>query len=452
MSLEKKENVINICISPTKPPVAEKLPVTKTFWNINKEMLRFKIHFFLFLGGLAAGVPYVIVLAKNRIGISASSLGVVLTGQMFLFIFTKPIIGYLADYYNKLKEIISVLIDETLSPTPVTELECISCDFLKQTRETPSFRKKDYQTYQFWLFSMLDTISAICLSGIFTLSDTACFESIQKHRGDFGKQRLWGNIGWGFVALLAGFLNDYTNDFLAAYVLMGILLSLFLWNISKIDLVKPHYSKNILKDVGTVLRSREFLFFEVVIFCNGIGTGIIWYYLIWFLNSIGGSELLIGLSLTVQSIVGGIPFMFFSGWFIRKFGHFNLLVVSMAAYGIRFLWCSYLQNPWWILPVEFLHGINYGLYYTVLGSYAKLSAKPGTEATTQAILSSTHEGLGAGFGCVLSGMGFDYFGGRQTFFYLSIFCMCAVFNGIVFSAYLQTRKGEAKFTSPNEKS
>ncbi|CAL1299103.1 unnamed protein product, partial [Larinioides sclopetarius] len=68
--------------------------------------------------------------------------------------------------------------------------------------------------------------------------------------------------------------------------------------------------------------------------------------------------------------------------------------------------------PWWILPLEFSHGITFGLYYTVIASYGKLSSKPGTEATTQSILFITHEGLGVDF---------DHLGGHETFFIASIF-------------------------------
>ncbi|GBM77555.1 hypothetical protein AVEN_102804-1 [Araneus ventricosus] len=254
----------------------------------------------------------------------------------------------------------------------------------------------DFQTLQFWLFAFLYTLSSVSANATFTLSDTACCESIQKSGAEFGRQRLWGAIGWGVVAPLAGFLNDYTESFLAAWILMAAMLLLFLWNLFNLDLVKPHFSQNILRDVGTVFRSKEFLSFELAILMNGISLGMVWFYLIWFLRSIGGSELLCGLCLTVQSFGGSIPFMFYSGWIIRKIGHFHVLILALFTNVIRFLWYSYLRNPVLALPVEVTHGITYGLYYTALASYGKLSAKPGTEATTQSILFSTNEGLGGG--------------------------------------------------------
>ncbi|GFQ87226.1 major facilitator superfamily domain-containing protein 6 [Trichonephila clavata] len=144
----------------------------------------------------------------------------------------------------------------------------------------------DFATYQFWGFCLIFSTASICSNAIFTLSDTACYESIQKTGADFGKQRLWGAVGWGSIAALAGFINDYTGDFLASWLLMAAMFLAFLWNISKLDLVKPHFSKNILGDVGSLFKSKEFLAFEVVILMNGMSTGMIWFYLIWFLTQL----------------------------------------------------------------------------------------------------------------------------------------------------------------------
>ena len=63
-------------------------------------------------------------------------------------------------------------------------------------------------------------------------------------------------------------------------------------------------------------------------------------------------------------------------------------------YLIRFVAYSQIANPWYIIPFECLHGLTYGAFMPAVANYAKIQAKPGTEATTQAILFATHEGLG----------------------------------------------------------
>ncbi|XP_055935602.1 major facilitator superfamily domain-containing protein 6-A-like [Argiope bruennichi] len=559
--------------------------------RFDKDILRYKIIFFLHNGGLAAAFFYIAVIAKEQVGLTSSSLGAVLTVQMFLFTFTKPLIGYITDYFNSLKITICVLtildlacffslfaipkidrggvtnsstifeekvynatnlcdqcqdflqIVQNTSDFPLVDssglnlkdnqfhcqsymlcylknetyfdssnifsivnnsegsvsylnkantnkqncvlfcerndtfsanfhsnrnISCqnftncielnylqnlkpnkrnqmlknvsfISCpEMLKNLQKTPALRKieetsenrltdsttkyiNDFYTYQFWMFAILFTISNICENANFTLVDTACCENIEKSKADFGKLRLWGNVGWGLFSPIGGLLNDYTGGFFASTVVMAALLLSFMYNIIQLDLVKPNYSSNICRDVGTVFRSKEFLSVELINLMNGIGSGIVWFYLSWFLTGLGGSKLQYGLSVAVQSFGGVIPFMFFSGWIIRKIGHYRIVSFTLLINGLRFLFYSELYEPWWILPIELSHGITYGLYYATLATYGKLKAKPGTEATTQSILFTTHEGLGAGIGCGFAGIGFDYFGAHQTFFFLSAY-------------------------------
>ncbi|GIY19145.1 major facilitator superfamily domain-containing protein 6 [Caerostris extrusa] len=270
--------------------------------------------------------------------------------------------------------------------------------------------------------------------------------SVQKTGADFGRQRLWGSIGWGVTApcWLAQRLHSELHHLVDPDGNHDA--SIPVQHLQNGPGQTPLF-QNILKDVGTVLKSKEFLMYEAVIFLNGLGAGMIWFYLIWFLSSIGGSDFLCGFCLTVQCFGGALPLMLFSGWIIRKVGHFHILCLSLLAYTIRFLWYSYLYNPWWVLPVEVLHGVTYGLLCTVLASYGKLSSKPGTEATTQSILFSTHEGLGEGIGCIFAGIGFDYLGGHQTFFISGIFAACGFGISLALSFFIRKQKGAAPITS-----
>ncbi|CAL1290549.1 unnamed protein product [Larinioides sclopetarius] len=526
-------------------------------------------------------LPYISVFARNRIGLSASSLAAVLMAEQFLFVLSKPILGYLADYFNKLKAIIcfltigqtvfsfllltipkidrspnnfsnrssfmfplehfnfselnlnnqlnhqiisisaedinynglSSLISVVHLPKPINECivytdeiisnknnwesfetnsinisltflsgeskvldlqinssasilssfcriywnslgDCylIPCEVLKNHSEghSESLNISDFLTSQFWLFALFTASAMTCTSALFTLSDTACCESVQKSGAEFGRQRLWGAISWGIICPIGGFLNDITDDYLVSWILMAIFSALAIWNMQKLDMVKPHFSQNILKDVGSVLKSKEFLFFETSVLLNGMATGFVWFYLMWFLTAIGGSRFLLGVTQAVQCFAGEIPCMFFSGWMIDKMGHFNIMTASLLSYAIRFLWYSLLQNPWLVLPVECLHGITYGVYYTTVASYAKKSAKPGTEATTQSLLFTTHEGIGAGIGCVLAGIGFDSLGGHKTFLWVSIFSGCGTVLSIILHLCIRCQKGSINVTSSTD--
>lgn len=262
---------------------------------------------------------------------------------------------------------------------------------LKQKDES-SKSIANFKTYQFWAFAICLLIVATCASAEFTMSDTACYESIRGN--DYGQQKVWGAIGWGLTAPFAGYLNDYTGNYLSSWALFACFTALQIWNLSRMNLVKPAFPKSILKDMKAIFSSVEFLCFEVGVLLNGVFTGIIWYYLTWFLISIGGNKLVIGLVQTIQNFIGEVPAFYFSGWLIKKLGHFNLVSLALLCHGVRFFFYSYLHNPWWILPIECLHGFTFGSFYAAMTSYGKLNSKPGTEATTQSILCTTFEALG----------------------------------------------------------
>ncbi|CAL1299115.1 unnamed protein product [Larinioides sclopetarius] len=442
MEAEENKKAVDVYVIPCES--SEKLKKI-ALGSIDKEILRYKLIFFLHNGGLAAAFFYIALIAKERVGLSSLSLGAMLTVQMFLFTFTKPLIGYISDYFNSLKITICVL--TLLNITCFFSIFAIPKIDREEITNVPIiFKEMAYNTTKlcdkcadFLQFSQNDSNPEV---------DTACCESIEKSKVDFGKLRLWGNVGWGLMSPIGGLLNDYTGGFLASTVVMAVLLLSFLYNITQLDLTKSRYSNTICRDIGSIFRSKEFFFFELINLINGLEIGIIWYYLAWFITTLGGSQLLCGLSVAVQSFGGVIPFMFFSGWIIRKFGHYEIVSFALMVNGLRFLFYSQLYQPWWILLIEISHGITYGLYYTALATYGKLTAKPGTEATVQSILFTTHEGLGqqenwkspslqrepngAGIGCGFAGIGFDYFGSHQTFFYLSAFFGCNFLLSLLF--------------------
>ncbi|GFU39619.1 major facilitator superfamily domain-containing protein 6, partial [Nephila pilipes] len=89
--------------------------------------------------------------------------------------------------------------------------------------EASSKNRSDFQTYQFWAFLVVFALFCTCKSSTITLSDTACCECAQKKGADYGKQRLYGAVGWGLFAPIAGYLNDYTNDYLTTGIFFTVL-------------------------------------------------------------------------------------------------------------------------------------------------------------------------------------------------------------------------------------
>ncbi|KAF8766470.1 Major facilitator superfamily like protein [Argiope bruennichi] len=491
MDLQRVESLEFYDRIPTEEIANEESQIQQMCCHINKKMFRFKMHYFLLTGGLGLIHPFLAVIARDRLKLSASSFASVLVFEQFLFVCTKPAIGYITDYFNKLKTVLCIIaigqvlfffillllppIPDGTDGEPFSETHNLTaCNLCENSRmdenklkifenttggsearkeshyysvnasnsDEISRRKTDFETYQFWVFALVFITLDTCINVIFTLSDTACCENMGKKGADYGKQRLWGSFAWGLLAPVGGAITDFTGDYIVTGILFAVLSTIMIWNILKMDLRKPQFSKDILKKVGTVMKEKEFLCFELGVFVNGIGLGFIWFYLMWFIISIGGNRLICGLTQTVQSFLGEIPFMFFSGWMLKRLGYWNVMMLSLLAYCVRFLWYSQLHSPWMALPIDWTHGVTYGVFYASLATYAKVKSKRGTETTMQAVIAATHDGLGAGIGNIIAGVGFDYIGAQKTFLYTGIcFGCCAIIS--LCAALLQKKKNAA---------
>jgi len=105
-------------------------------------------------------------------------------------------------------------------------------------------------------------------------------------------------------------------------------------------------------------------------------------------------KILQGLVNGIQCIGGELPLYFYSGWIIKRIGHENCMSLGLFAFSARFYLYSVITNPVWILPVEFVNGITFGLFHAVLMSYARIIAPKNAVTTLVGISGSLFEGVG----------------------------------------------------------
>lgn len=153
-------------------------------------------------------------------------------------------------------------------------------------------------------------------------------------------------------------------------------------------------SPNMMRDLKTVFRSSHVLFFTLGVFVHGTLMGPIWSYAFLYFKSLGSPQSLLGLQLTVQCFLGEVPVMFFAGCIISKLGFKHSISLSVGGTVMRLAVYAFGTNPWMMLPVEMLHGLSFGLFYSAMTLYANRIAPKGTEATVQGIVGGMFEGAG----------------------------------------------------------
>lgn len=252
---------------------------------------------------------------------------------------------------------------------------------------------------QFRSFFIALALSWIGMAVVVSVGDAICFDLLgEKHRL-YGRQRLWGAVGWGVFSILAGWLVDETSaysfhkDYSIVFYLMlaaifpDVIVSTCLtYNPNKI-------SSNIVKDIGKLFSSMRIVVFFLWCIVVGLCTALVWNFLFWHLEDLADREVgcdqqarmktLQGLAMGIQCFGGELPFFFISGWLLNKIGHINAMTLVLFTFGARLFLYSLLSNPWMVLPIELMQGITFGVFYSTMATYASIVAPAGTAATLQ---------------------------------------------------------------------
>ncbi|RZF36309.1 hypothetical protein LSTR_LSTR014573 [Laodelphax striatellus] len=294
--------------------------------------------------------------------------------------------------------------------------------------------------YQFWALVACLILSWMGMAAVVSIGDTLCFGLLGDRPGDYGYQRLWGSVGWGYFAIIAGLLVDmFSNglvvkNYTPVFYLMAVILILDVVAASRIKQTEHKQSLNILKDVRKMLMNVRILVFLLWCIIVGMCTSLIWNFLFWHLETLAkGNDVvwlktLQGAIMAVQCFGGELPFFFISSWMLKKIGHVNAMSLVLFAFGVRFLLYSILVDVWWCLPIELLNGLTFGTFYATMASYASIIAPPGTEATIQGMVGAVFEGIGLSSGSFIGGLLFFYMDGAVVFrmYGLIVLSLCCI--------------------------
>ncbi|XP_073998762.1 major facilitator superfamily domain-containing protein 6 jef isoform X2 [Rhodnius prolixus] len=179
------------------------------------------------------------------------------------------------------------------------------------------------------------------------------------------------------------------------------------------------------------LKCGSFLF---VAWFMGFGIGLIFTFLFWHLQDFGGTPTLFGVASVINHI-SEIFAYFFSFKLISQMGHVKVLCLGLVGNILRFLYISYLRNPWWVLPFEFMQGITHAAVWAACCSYIAHNTPQHLRSSAQGVLQGLHHGLGRGCGAVFGGIFVTYFGSTATFRGYGLFCILVLAAFIFINFY-----------------
>ncbi|XP_011314216.1 major facilitator superfamily domain-containing protein 6 [Fopius arisanus] len=293
----------------------------------------------------------------------------------------------------------------------------------------------DQTTYQFHLFLWAAIISWVGMAVVVSIADAICFDLLgDERRKEYGKQKMWGSIGFGIFGISAGYLVDVfsrgqgVKDYTCIFYIMLIAMifdMIVSATLKKKTVEYTDHDPSVLWELGSVAREGRVLVFAFWCIGAGMCTGVVWNFLFWYTEDIVKNDTewlktIQGLITGVQCFLGELPFNFISGRVLKKLGHINVMSLVLLFYAVRFMAYSLVRNVWAFLIIEILHGPTLGLCWPTMVSYGEKVAPSGTRATMQGFVGAVFEGLGVSSGSLICGWLISSYGGIVTFRVFSI--------------------------------
>nr|XP_027235101.1 major facilitator superfamily domain-containing protein 6-like isoform X2 [Penaeus vannamei] len=477
--------------------------------NVNQELLFAKTFYFFFFSAFGSLFPLMAVYFK-QMGMNPLQTGFLIGIRPFVEFIAAPFWGSIADRFQRGKLMllcsVSAWIVFTLAigfvQPPATS--CVVFNgthhILKEAYATLNF--KEFKGTEDWLSPPFSSIVyrstdvqkvffllllVVILGEFFscpaiTLADSAVLTYLGDEADHYGRQRMFGSLGWGLAMFFVGIALDhstafpghpcgphekernYTICFAVFSVLMGCALitaSQFKfyyseasndmnleevkepvdngprpWNEPKIPMQEQKSQRQKIDEaIGTIktkifaqtmkempewfvvlrefknLRCGAFLF---VAWWMGFGIGLIFAFLFWHLQDYGGTPTVFGIASIINHI-SEIFAYFFSFRLISQIGHVKVLCIGLTGNVVRFLYISWIKNPWWVLPFEFIQGITHAAVWAACCSYIAHNTPPHLRASSQGVLQGIHHGFGRGCGAIIGGIFVSYFGTAVVF-------------------------------------
>lgn len=353
-----------------------------------------KAFYFCFYAAAAALLPF-LALHYENLGLSGSQIGFLAGIPPLVSLAGAPLWGALADTSRRHKTILSIAIIGTITLALMLS--------------------------QITIFAYLIpfvAVYALFFSPIIPLTDNAVMALLAERKDQYGRQRIWGAIGWGLVAPLIGRLIETSGLIWAFWGYAGIMLiSLFV--AQKIPFHQISSQPPFFRGIRKLLSNRSWLLFLFLVFAGGAGQAVIHNFLFLHMNDLGASKTMMGFALTVATL-SELPIFFFSDRLLTRWSAKGLFVFATGVYIIRVMVLSFITTPRLILVTQLFHGLNFSIMWVAGVSYADEIAPLGLGATVQGLFSGIFMGISTAIGALLGGMLYQNFGGAIMYRTMSI--------------------------------
>jgi PPP family 3-phenylpropionic acid transporter len=357
--------------------------------TVDRALIYPRAFYSLYFGAMASLAPF-IVLYYQQIGLSGQQIGVLSSIAPVVTLFSAPLWGGISDATRQHKRIMLMAIAGALLCMLAVS-----------------------QINRFATLIPVVALYAFFMAPVLPLVDRTVLDLLGSRKEDYGRQRLWGSVGWGVTGPLAG-LFIQRMGLLWSFYLFGVFMLVALLVAARMTIRTPLLGQPFWQGMRALATNRPLMLFFVAMFIQGVGRSSSFSFFFLHMNDLGATRFLVGLMLTVGAL-SELPSFFFSGMLLRRLGSRALFIGSLLGSTILLLSYSVIRNPWLILPMQLLTGPSFSLMWVAGVSYTDRMAPRGMGATAQGLFSAISMGLASGVGALIGGWMYDHLGAVWLF-------------------------------------
>ncbi len=348
-----------------------------------------KLFYFCNFAAMAAIMPF-LALYYKQVGLTGREIGLLASISPLVALLAAPLWGGLADATQQHRRLLLFAISGFL-------VAVLALSFASTL---------------LWLLPAVIAY-AFFSAPIIPLVDNSVLEMLGANKQEYGKQRLWGSIGWGIGAVVMGAVTERYGLGWAFYGCL-LIMSLNLFGATRLRVSHAKIGGNFWGNLRFFVTSGPWLVFLLTIFINGLGMSFTNNFLFLYINSLHASKTLMGLTLFVASL-SELPAFFFAGQLLHRWGSRGLLIAALLAQVVRMLAYAVMPAPWLVLVINLLHGLTFSAMWVAAVNYANQQAPAGLGATAQGVLSGMSMGLAGVVGALIGGFLYDSVGPAAMF-------------------------------------
>uniref|UniRef100_A0A7C1K1G6 MFS transporter n=1 Tax=Caldilinea aerophila TaxID=133453 RepID=A0A7C1K1G6_9CHLR len=348
-----------------------------------------KLYYLSFFAAIGALAPFFNIYLSNQ-GLSGAQIGLLGSIPPIIALLANPFWGALADRWQIHQQVLALC---------ALGAGLLTLPFLWVSG--------------FWPLLLLVILMIFFRAPVPSLLDSAVMDLVGRTGASYGRQRLFGSIG--FVAFSYGLgqlLSPHNMEVI--FWLHGLLLAVVCTGLSLFLPIERLASRpKLLAGLAQLWRQPGYPNFLLMNVLMGAGAASFIGFIGLHLLSLGGSEAEVGMVYALNAVTE-IPILFVGSLLLARVRPQVLIVVGLIGFAAVYVVMALSPAPVYILCTAPLLGVLYASFWMAVVDYAAQSAPAGLRATGQALVGATQGGLGWAIGAIVGGLLWDASGGAAA--------------------------------------